>query len=87
MVVVALTAVAAYLLVPESPIRTPGRISWLATLLLSGWLVALLLPLSEAPVWGWSSLGSSACWRSRSSSSPPGSSPNSARPTRSSTCA
>ena len=55
MVIVALTAVAAYLFVPESPVRTPGRISWLATLLLSGWLVALLLPLSEAPVWGWSS--------------------------------
>ncbi|AWS41747.1 MFS transporter [Streptosporangium sp. 'caverna'] len=55
MVIVALTAVAAYLFVPESPVRTPGRISWLATLLLSGWLVALLLPLSEAPVWGWGS--------------------------------
>ncbi len=48
-------AVAAILFVPESPVRTPGRISWLAAVLLSGWLVALLLALSEAPEWGWGS--------------------------------
>jgi EmrB/QacA subfamily drug resistance transporter len=48
-------AVAAILFVPESPIKTPGRISWLPALLLSGWLVALLLGLSQAPTWGWSS--------------------------------
>ena len=47
MVVVGLTAVAAHLFVPESPVRTPGRIDWRATLLLSGWLVALLLPISQ----------------------------------------
>ena len=35
--------------------RTPGRISWLPAVLLSGWLVALLLALSEAPDWGWGS--------------------------------
>ena len=48
-------AVAAILFVPESPVRTPGRISWLPALLLSGWLVALLVALSEAPSWGWRS--------------------------------
>jgi len=41
------------LFVPESPIRTPGRISWLPAVLLSAWLVALLVALSEAPDWGW----------------------------------
>ncbi|MFC4020220.1 MFS transporter [Micromonospora sp. GCM10011542] len=55
MVVVGLTAVAAYLFVPESPVRNPGRIDWRATLLLSGWLVALLLPISQGTVWGWTS--------------------------------
>lgn len=45
----------AHLFVPESPVRTPGRISWVAAVLLSGWLVALLLGISEAPVWGWGS--------------------------------
>ena len=53
--VVAVAAVATQLLMPESPIRTPGRISWLAALLLSGWLVALLVAVSEAPSWGWGS--------------------------------
>ncbi|GIG87125.1 MFS transporter [Plantactinospora endophytica] len=55
LVVVAATAVAAYLLVPESPVRSTGRISWPGTVLLSGWLVALLLGVSKAPVWGWES--------------------------------
>ncbi|MFK3985262.1 MFS transporter [Micromonospora sp. NPDC050397] len=53
--IVALTALAAHLLVPESPVRNPGRISWLATVLMSAWLVALLLAVSKAPQWGWSS--------------------------------
>jgi EmrB/QacA subfamily drug resistance transporter len=52
----AMTSVAAvltYLLVPESPERSPGRISYSAALLLSAWLIALLLAISEAPTWGW----------------------------------
>lgn len=48
-------AVAAKLFVPESPRRTPGRVSWSAAILLSGWLVALLVAVSEAPTWGWGS--------------------------------
>jgi EmrB/QacA subfamily drug resistance transporter len=47
--------VMAYFFVPESPIRTPGGVSWLAAVLLSGWLVALLVAVSEAPAWGWGS--------------------------------
>lgn len=42
-------------LVPESPERSPGRLNVPAALLLSGWLVALLLPLSDGNVWGWNS--------------------------------
>ena len=55
LILTVIAAVAAVLVVPESPVRTPGRISWLPALLLSGWLVALLVALSEAPVWGWGS--------------------------------
>jgi MFS family permease len=55
MAVVALVALAAHRVVPASPVRTPGRINWVAALLLSGWLVALLLPLSNATTWGWTS--------------------------------
>jgi MFS family permease len=54
-VIVVLAAVAAHLFVPESPIRTPGRPNLLAGALLSGWLVALLVAVSEGPVWGWGS--------------------------------
>jgi EmrB/QacA subfamily drug resistance transporter len=50
-----IAAVATHFLVPESPVRSPGRISWLPAILLSAWLVALLVALSEAPDWGWAS--------------------------------
>jgi EmrB/QacA subfamily drug resistance transporter len=55
MIMTGAAAIAAAVLVPESPIRTPGRISWLPALLMSAWLVALLVALSEAPEWGWAS--------------------------------
>jgi EmrB/QacA subfamily drug resistance transporter len=55
MIVMALGAVAAHFVVPESEVRTPGMISWSGVILLSAWLVALILGISEAPTWGWSS--------------------------------
>jgi EmrB/QacA subfamily drug resistance transporter len=45
----------AQLFVPESPVRTEGGVSWFAGVLLSVWLVALLVAVSEAPTWGWGS--------------------------------
>ena len=41
--------------VPESPVRTPGRVDWLGAALLSGWLVALLVGISQGGSWGWTS--------------------------------
>ncbi|CAN5442827.1 N/A [soil metagenome] len=41
--------------VPAFGLRAPGRINVPAALLLSGWLVALLLPLSSGTNWGWAS--------------------------------
>ena len=55
LIITVIAAVCAHFFVPESPVRTPGRISWLAAVLLSAWLVALLLGVSEAPEWGWGS--------------------------------
>lgn len=46
---------AAQTLVPESRVRSPGSVNWLNALLLSAWLVALLLGVSQAPTWGWAS--------------------------------
>ena len=53
--IIAIAAVCAQFFVPESPVRTKGRVSLGAAGLLSGWLVALLLGVSEGPVWGWGS--------------------------------
>ena len=55
MIVTALTAVAAWIVVPPSPVRTPGRISVLPAVMLSAWLVCLLLGLSQGHRWGWTS--------------------------------
>ena len=54
-VVVAVAAVAALIVVPESRSRIPGRIPYLPAILLSGWLIALLVALSEGEIWGWTS--------------------------------
>ncbi|KQX74286.1 hypothetical protein ASD10_03290 [Aeromicrobium sp. Root472D3] len=51
----ALAAVGAVLFVPRSPVTASGRISVLPALLLSGWLVALLLAVSEGNDRGWTS--------------------------------
>src|ERR1700733_10843859 len=50
-----LAAVGAVLYVPQSLARSRGTISWMPAILLSAWLVLLLVPLSEASVWGWGS--------------------------------
>jgi predicted MFS family arabinose efflux permease len=50
------TLVAALLtwrLVPESPIRVPGRINWLAGALMTIGVSAVLLAVSETTAWGW----------------------------------
>lgn len=41
--------------VPESPIKSPSRIDVPGVVTLSAGLVALLLALTEAPTWGWTS--------------------------------
>ena len=49
------STVAIYLFVPESPVRTKGTVNWAGAALMSVGLVALLVAVSEAPVWGWGS--------------------------------
>src|SRR5436190_1910098 len=55
LIAVVVTLVATHFFVPESPIKTPGRVNWGGAALLSSWLVALLLAISEGPAWGWGS--------------------------------
>ncbi len=52
----AVTVVAAVLtwrLVPESPVRTPGRVNWLAAALMTIGVSAVLLAVSQTTEWGW----------------------------------
>jgi EmrB/QacA subfamily drug resistance transporter len=52
---VLIALVATRLFIPESPVKSPGRVNWLGAGLLTSWLVALLIGVSEGPNWGWSS--------------------------------
>lgn len=54
-IVTGAAAAAAFFLVPESPVRSPGGISLAPAVLLSSWLLALLIGISQAPKWGWTS--------------------------------
>lgn len=53
--VCAIAALGAHFFVPESPNRSPGRIDAIGGLLLSAWLVAVLVAISQGPQWGWGS--------------------------------
>jgi EmrB/QacA subfamily drug resistance transporter len=55
LIVTSLAAVAAHFMIPESPVRAEGSISVVGGLLLTLWLVALLLAVSEGSTWGWAS--------------------------------
>jgi MFS family permease len=46
---------AAFRVVPDRHAERSGSVSWLSAVLLGGWLVCLLLGVSEGPSWGWSS--------------------------------
>ncbi|MWA08062.1 MFS transporter [Streptomyces sp. BA2] len=53
--VIALGILAVVVFVKESANRSPGRIDWAGGVLLSGAVVALLLPISQGASWGWGS--------------------------------
>ncbi len=55
LVAVVIATIGIVVFVPESPVRTRGRIDPLGAVLLAAWLVALLVPISEGPTWGWTS--------------------------------
>jgi EmrB/QacA subfamily drug resistance transporter len=55
LVITSVATVAAIVFIPESTVREPDRVHWLGGLLLSGWLVALLVAVSEGTTWHWGS--------------------------------
>lgn len=56
LVAVVAATVAAIFFVPESPVKSPGRIDWGGAALLSTWLVLLLLGITQTSEWGWGDL-------------------------------
>jgi EmrB/QacA subfamily drug resistance transporter len=50
-----LAALSTFLFVPESALRTPGRIDFRGAAILAAGLSALLIGISRAPDWGWGS--------------------------------
>jgi MFS family permease len=50
-----LAALATWRFIPESPVRVPGRINWLAATLMTSGMSMVLLAISETTTWGWGS--------------------------------
>lgn len=46
---------ATFFFIPESPVKTPGRINWAAAAAMSAGLVLILVAVSQAAAWGWGS--------------------------------
>jgi MFS family permease len=50
-----LAALATWRFIPESPVRVPGRINWLAAALMTVGISTVLLAISQTTSWGWGS--------------------------------
>jgi EmrB/QacA subfamily drug resistance transporter len=53
LLVTVLAAVCAWRYVPESPIRSPGRVNWLAAALMTIGISLVLIAIAQTTVWGW----------------------------------
>jgi MFS family permease len=55
LVVTVAAALATWRFVPESPVRVPGRVNWLAAALMTVGFSCVLIAISETIAWGWGS--------------------------------
>jgi MFS family permease len=53
--VTVLAAICTWRFIPESPVRVPGRVNWLAAALMSTGICAVLIAVAQTTVWGWGS--------------------------------
>jgi EmrB/QacA subfamily drug resistance transporter len=42
--------------IPESPVRSPGKVNWLAASLMSIGIIAILIAVAQTTTWGWGSV-------------------------------
>jgi EmrB/QacA subfamily drug resistance transporter len=55
LVAVVAAGILTWRLVPESPVRLPGKVNWLAAALMTIGISAVLLAISQTTEWGWAS--------------------------------
>jgi MFS family permease len=55
LIVLAFSALLTWRLVPESPVRTPGTVNWVAAGLMTAGITMTLIAISETTTWGWGS--------------------------------
>jgi MFS family permease len=55
LIAILIAAVATWRFIPESPVRVPGRINWLAAALMTIGISTVLLAISKTTAWGWGS--------------------------------
>jgi MFS family permease len=53
LIVTVLAAVATWRFIPESPVRSPGRVNWLAAGLMTVGISLVLIAIAQTTVWGW----------------------------------
>jgi EmrB/QacA subfamily drug resistance transporter len=53
LVVTLLAAFCTWRYIPESPVRTPGHVNWLAAALMSIGMCCVLIAIAQTTVWGW----------------------------------
>jgi EmrB/QacA subfamily drug resistance transporter len=53
LVVTVMAAIATWRFIPESPVRSPGHVNWLAAVLMSIGMSAVLIAVAQTTVWGW----------------------------------
>lgn len=53
LILIVLAAICAWRFIPESPVRMPGHVNWLAATLMTLGMSAALLAISETTSWGW----------------------------------
>jgi EmrB/QacA subfamily drug resistance transporter len=56
LIVIVFAAILTWRVIPESPVRVPGKVNWTAAALMTAGFSCVLIAISETTVWGWGSV-------------------------------